>query len=101
MPGSVQVEDAKSDVVSRLTLRNMGAPGPWHPACIKSERTKNNHLSQGQVVLVWEAFHTVRCPPTALSLRAQTNLPKVQGKREERGAGACCPRLPPACKAEL
>lgn len=101
MPGFVQAEDARSAMVSRLTLRNTGAPGCWHPARVKKERTRNNHLSQGQVVLMWETFRLVHCPPPAPSLTAQTCFPKVQGKWEERGAGACCPLLTPVCEAEL
>lgn len=45
MPGSMQAEDARIDMVRRLTLRETGTPGYLHPAWVERERTRNNHLS--------------------------------------------------------
>lgn len=81
MSGSLQAEDARIDMVGWLTLKETGIPGCLHPAWVKKERTRNNHLSQGQLVSVWETFHLVHCPPIALRLSTETYFPKTQEKR--------------------
>lgn len=107
MPGSVWAEDGGTDMVSRLTLRNTGAPGYWYPAWVEKKEPGTTISLKGKWFWggkpsTWFAAHP-QLSASEVKAKVQKNLdfPKVEGKWEERGAGACCPLLPPVCEAEL
>lgn len=90
MAGSVQAEDARIDVVSCCTLKETETPGCLHPAWVKKERTKKNHLSQGQLVSMWKNFTWFTAHPHPSDSAVKPTSKNLRETIRKRGSFPSC-----------